>query len=175
MAFVRTTHTVEESAGSVEICVNLTLPGIETDILDEFILMRVINNPNSVYIPNNTVLASEIKSLPYSSTASSKTIFSLSAPDTPDFLGDYSMEDLTDYEEQIVGVNQIRNTEINAVMRLVCYDQVVYNDLRLEMSEYAGLTLEVREMESSVQTIVEPGYENAAIEILDDDSECYNE
>ena len=58
VAFVRTTHTVEESAGSVEVCVNLTLPGIDIDILDEFVLMRVIDNPDSIYIPNNTVLAS---------------------------------------------------------------------------------------------------------------------
>ena len=59
VAFVRTMHTVEESVGSVEVCVNLTRPGIDIDILDEFVFMRVIDDPDSVYIPNNTVLASK--------------------------------------------------------------------------------------------------------------------
>ena len=81
------------------------------------------------------------------------------------------MMEFTDYQQQIRGVNRIRNTVINATMRLVCYDQVVYDDSRLEAAEYIGLALEVREFESSVVTIVEPGYENAAILILDDDGE----
>ena len=79
------------------------------------------------------------------------------------------MAEGTDYEQQIRGLNQIRNTVINATQRLVCYDQVIHNDLSLEGSEYAGLTLEVRDG-STVQTTVEPGYENAAILIVDDDS-----
>ena len=81
------------------------------------------------------------------------------------------MMEFTDYQQQIRGVNRIRNTVINATMRLVCYDQVFYDDSRLEAAEYIGLALEVREFESSVMTIVEPGYENAAILILDDDGE----
>ena len=70
MAFVRTLHTVDESVGSVEVCVNLTHPNV--DILDEFILLRVIDHPDSIYIPNNTVPASKKIHLPRNNTTTFK-------------------------------------------------------------------------------------------------------
>ena len=57
MAFVRTMYTALETVGSVEVCVNLTHPPI--DILDEFVRTEVLNEPNSVYIPENSTLASK--------------------------------------------------------------------------------------------------------------------
>ena len=90
------------------------------------------------------------------------------APDAPNFLGIYSMAPLTDYEEQIRGINRIRNMVINATRRIICYNQHIYDDIRLEMSEYAGLTLAVRD--SSVPTVIQPMYDQVAIQILDDDS-----
>ena len=57
MAFVRTMYTVPETIGSVEVCVNLTHPPI--DILDEFVRVQVLTEPNSVYIPENSTLASK--------------------------------------------------------------------------------------------------------------------
>ena len=57
MAFVRTMYTALETIGSVEVCVNLTHPPI--DILDEFVRTEVLNEPNSVYIPENSALASK--------------------------------------------------------------------------------------------------------------------
>ena len=57
MGFVQTSYTVSESAGSVEVCVNLTHP--QNDIFDEFVVVEVIDFPSSVYIPLNAALASE--------------------------------------------------------------------------------------------------------------------
>ena len=74
----------------------------------------------------------------------------------------------SDYEEQIWGINRIRNTVINATRRIICYNFPIYDDLRLEMSEYLGLTLAVRD--SSAYTLVRPFYDQVAIQILDDDS-----
>ena len=66
------------------------------------------------------------------------------------------MEPGTDYEEQIRGINRIRNTVINATRQIVCYNQTIYDDMRLEVTEYAGFTLAVRD--SSVHTEVQRMY-----------------
>ena len=47
-----------ESVGQVEVCVNLTHP--EIDILDETVQVDVFHDDSSVYIPPNSVLASEL-------------------------------------------------------------------------------------------------------------------
>ena len=64
----------------------------------------------------------------------------------------------------------MRNILINATRRVVCYDQIIYNDARLELSEYAGLQLSVREASVGL-VLVQEQYDNAAILIVDDDSE----
>ena len=51
-------YTVIESEGQVEVCVNLTQP--EIDILEETVRVDIYRDDNSVYIPNNSVLASEL-------------------------------------------------------------------------------------------------------------------
>ena len=79
------------------------------------------------------------------------------------------MAERSDYEEQIRGINRIRNIVINATRRIIFYDLPIYDDMRLEMSEYVGLTLDIRD--SSVLTLVRPLYDQVAIRILDDDSE----
>ena len=91
------------------------------------------------------------------------------APDSPTFLGTYPTAEGSDYEEQIRGINRIRNIVINATRRIIFYDLPIYDDMRLEMSEYVGLTLAVRD--SSVRTLVRQLYDQVAIRILDDDSE----
>ena len=89
------------------------------------------------------------------------------------------MSSRTDYEEQISGINHVRSTVISATSRVMCYNQLIYNDMHLEMSEFAGLTLAVRD--ASVRTEVQPMYDQVAIKILDDDCEllinthCYCE
>ena len=67
----------------------------------------------------------------------------------------------TDYEEQIRGINRIRNTVINAMRRIICYNLPIYGDIRLEMSEYAGLTLDIGD--ASVLTLVRPMYDQVAM------------
>ena len=62
VAFVRTMYTVDESAGPVLICVNLTRP--EIDILDETVNVFVTDFPTSMYIPVGDVpFASETTSI----------------------------------------------------------------------------------------------------------------
>ena len=45
VAFVKTTYTVIESEGQVEVCVNLTRP--PADILDETVCVKMFNDENS--------------------------------------------------------------------------------------------------------------------------------
>ena len=80
------------------------------------------------------------------------------------------MAPLTDYQEQTRSRNIIRNILINATRRVICYNQHIYNDERLELSEYAGLQLDVREATFDL-VLVQELYDNAAILILDDDSQ----
>ena len=66
------------------------------------------------------------------------------------------MAPMTDYEEQIRGLKNYL---------------LIYDDIHLEVSEYAGLTLAIRD--SSVVTVVQLMYDQVAIQILDDDSEFF--
>ena len=85
------------------------------------------------------------------------------------------MEPRTDFAEQTEDFNAIVNMRIIATRRIICYSQSIYNDMRLELAEYAGLQLMPRIMPSdknvsSVLTLVELMYDNSAILIMDDDS-----
>ena len=57
VGFVETVYTVPESAGSVEVCVNLTKSLF--DILEEFVVVEVYDYPSSVYVPADVALGSE--------------------------------------------------------------------------------------------------------------------
>ena len=82
----------------------------------------------------------------------------------------YEMIQYSDYEQQEVNANRIRSTVINATRRVICYDQAIYDDMRLEVAEYFGLTLRPNISGSSIDFInVQPMYDQAAILILDDD------
>ena len=76
------------------------------------------------------------------------------------------MKDTDDYEEQIVGCNGIRDMVITEG-GTACYNQVIYNDLSLERTEYAGLKLTVRD--STALTDISEDYGHATIKILDDE------
>ena len=80
---------------------------------------------------------------------------------------------MTDYEEQTIGTNLIRDTVITATRRIICYNQTIYNDMRLEVSEYTGLGLIVDNALSTVLTEVEPMYNESAILIIDDDGKLH--
>ena len=75
---------------------------------------------------------------------------------------------MTDYEQQVLGFNDIRDKIINSTRRVVCFDQTIYDDSHLEAAEYIGLTLAIRH--ATVSTNIQPMYDQVAILILDDDS-----
>ena len=94
------------------------------------------------------------------------------APDPPDFVSRYTMIEGSDYAQQTSAVNVIDDTLITELMRIVCYSQPIYDDLRLELDEYAGLSLGVKDNQlTTVLTTVQPIYDQASILIVDDDSE----
>ena len=167
---METAYTVDESMPAINVCVNLTQPS--KDILDETVNVFVIDNSHSVYIPSGAPLAS--KALPkfiYNNTIIMGLLHS-PAPDEPNFLSRYPMLDGTDYAEQTVAVNVIDDLVINATRRIICYNQPIYEDLRLEPNEYAGLTLGVIDnVHTTVITNVKLMYDQALILILDNDSE----
>ena len=83
----------------------------------------------------------------------------------------YEMNPLSDYQQHTFGFNPITNMGINATRRKICYDQPIIDDMRLEVSEYFGLTLVIQGMPfTTVLTEIRPMYDQVAIKILDDDS-----
>ena len=71
-----------------------------------------------------------------------------------------------------MAVNTIDDETITELMRIVCYDQPIYEDMRLEGDEQLGLTLGVDR--SSVRTNVRSMHNLAAILIQDNDSKLRN-
>ena len=101
-------------------------------------------------------------------------IFPLSspAPDIPDILGRYPMAERSDFQQQTAAVNLIDDIFISELMRIVCYNQTIYDDLRLEATEYAGLTLGVEDNpQTTTLTFINELFDQASIFIVDDDSE----
>ena len=90
----------------------------------------------------------------------------------PNFLGIYTMAPMTDFAQQTVGVNAIDDETITELMRIVCYDQPIYDDTLVEGDEWLGLTLDVDR--AGVRTTVRPLYDQAAILIQDNDSRLHN-
>ena len=77
----------------------------------------------------------------------------------------------TDYEEETSKFSTIRGTFITEERRMICYEQVVYDDLRLEKEEYVGLALIADDLDTVVET--EPLYNESVVIIIDDDSKCF--
>ena len=71
------------------------------------------------------------------------------------------------------GSIRLQTTAIEELQRMVCYIQVIYDDVRLEETEYVGLSLQV--LSSSPRTDVALPYHYSAIQINDNDSKlcCY--
>ena len=115
VAFVETMYTVVESEGQVEVCVNLTRP--EIDIIDETVQVDVFHYDSSVYIPPNSVLASESPLFGYCLLI--YATFPSVAPDIINiFARMYPMLPMTDYEEQTIAINLICN--MTAVHSIHC-------------------------------------------------------
>ena len=149
----------------MRVCVELTKPAF--DILDEYVIVEVTDFPDSVYIPEDATLASESLYIVWMWLILS-LFLSHSDPDAPDFMGGYPMAFDTDYAQQTVGVNAIDDQMITELMRVVCYDQPIYDDDCVEEDEWLGLTLAVDD--STVLTNVAPDCDQAAILIRDNDS-----
>ena len=81
------------------------------------------------------------------------------------------MADRTDFAQQTLAINLIDDIIINATRRIICYNQPIYEDMHLELDEYAGLTLGVNNAMTTVLTIVELMYDQVSILIQDNDSE----
>ena len=74
----------------------------------------------------------------------------------------------TDYEEETLFASSISSTFITEERRQICYNQVVYDDERLELTEIAGLGLVPDDPDGVVE--VEPFYSDSVFFIVDDDS-----
>ena len=84
------------------------------------------------------------------------------------------MADGTDYAQQTPASNLIDDTFITEGTRLICYNQPIYDDMHVELDEYAGLTLGVIDNDNVLTTIptrMEPMYDQVSILIVDNDSE----
>ena len=162
------TYTVDESVGAVNVCVNLTHP--PTDIIDETVNVYVIDDNSS--IPDGAPLASEFICNHYFIYIRPSTP---TAPDEPNFVSQYPMEEGTDFARQTRAVNVIDGIIITEERRIICYNQPIYDDPCLEPDEYAGLTLGVidenDEDQTTVLTEVEPLCNYTEILIVDNDSE----
>ena len=73
----------------------------------------------------------------------------------------------SDYEEETRFASTIRNTFITEERRQICYNQVIYDDERLELTETAGLGLVPDDLDTPVE--VEPFYGDSVFFIIDDD------
>ena len=94
--------------------------------------------------------------------------YAFAAPDLPDFLSRYLMIEGSDYTQQTRSVNAI--DDIVKLRRIVCYNQTIYDDSRVELDEYAGLTLDVGNYQPLTHS--KDMYDQASILILDNDSKC---
>ena len=77
----------------------------------------------------------------------------------------------TDYEQQTPSVNAI-DALLREETRIVCYNQTIYEDQRLERNEYLGLELRVLNNSlTTALTVAKPTFDQSSILILDNDSE----
>ena len=80
----------------------------------------------------------------------------------------------SDYAQQTSTVNLIDNYLVSEFMRIVCFNQTIYDDSHLEPDEYMGLTLGVRHNPSTTGfTLVQPTFDQASILIVDNDGKFY--
>ena len=70
-----------------------------------------------------------------------------------------------DYQQQLLGFNDLRGIQIREIKRRICYNQTVYDDVQLETDEWTGLTLQIGS--STARTVT--GIDHTAIRIIDDD------
>ena len=78
----------------------------------------------------------------------------------------------SDYIPQSEGANYFRDNDIviNAANPHICYNETVYWDILIEPIEYYGLILLVfKEVPEDNDAQIRPGYDTAAVMIVDND------
>lgn len=80
----------------------------------------------------------------------------------------YSRIEGTDYTQQTQVHNPIDDEDIVYNQRIICYNQIIYDDNSIEDSEYLGLSLGIQI--STIEAMVKSPFDQAAIIIIDDDS-----
>ena len=83
----------------------------------------------------------------------------------PPFLQEPSPPFNEDYQQQLLGFNDLRNIQIRETRRRICYNQIIYNDVKIEGDEWIGLTLQIAA--STARTVT--GIDHTAIRIIDDE------
>ena len=83
------------------------------------------------------------------------------------------MDEGADYPPPVHRFNPIRNMVITETARVICYNQTIYDDDRVEEDEFFSLTLTVQDR-SALITLVDPQLSSAVIKIVDDDGELKN-
>ena len=80
------------------------------------------------------------------------------------------MNPLADYRTPVQSYNPIMNMVINETTRVICYNQTIYDDNRMEDDELFSLTLTVQEYSAS-STQVDPLHSSTIVKIVDDDGQ----
>jgi len=79
---------------------------------------------------------------------------------------------LIDYDKQEFFFNGLRDERITQLRQRICYNQTIFDDLRLEATEYAGLTLEVQDLVARggpTTALTEVDNEHTTFRIIDND------
>ena len=78
------------------------------------------------------------------------------------------MDPLADYAPPVRSFNPIMDLVITVTTRLICYNQTIYDDSRVEENEFFSLTLIVQDG-SAIMTQVDPQLSSTVVKIVDDD------
>ena len=99
-------------------------------------------------------------------------IFILTAADTLNSVGFYLMDPLADYPPPVQYFNPIMNMVITGTTRAICYNQTIYDDIRVEEDEFFSLTLIVQDG-SAENTETHSQLSSTFVWILDDDGTSF--
>ena len=92
-------------------------------------------------------------------------------PDTiHPLFGFYNRDPLADYPPPLEGrTEQIKDIPITQTTRVVCYNQILYDDEKVEGDEYFRIKL-IIQSGSTAGTIIQSSHSSAVVRIVDNDS-----
>ena len=88
---------------------------------------------------------------------------SYTATDIFTILGVYLMIPSADFRQPVLGFNDIRDMAITETSRVICYNQIIYDDDRIEEDEFFSLSLTVQDR-SPVGTQVHPQFSSTSLQ-----------